>query len=149
MLPVGMMIKAFLAVAVLVLLAALVAGAIEYWPVTLLAIAGIVGVYVLRGKMHESLMQLKVKRDQQQKGLLLKKTVYSLNIRVEYSDEERAAINHKKLGGLSIFDDEKRKLRVTVRSLKDGHHLESDLKNLKTHIQVSAAFDGSAQVEEI
>ena len=109
-------------------------------------------------------MQLKVKRDQQQKGILLKKTVYSLNIRVEYSEEERAAINEKKLGGRSLFDDEKRKLRVTVRSLKDGHYLESDdlasiteieegiregLKNLKTHIQVAAAFDGSAQVEEI
>ena len=51
-----------------------------------------------------------------------------------------------------------------MRSLKDGHYLESDdlasiteieegiregLKNLKTHIQVAAAFDGSAQVEEI
>ena len=109
-------------------------------------------------------MQLKVKRDQQQKGLLVKKTVYSLNIRVEYSDDERAAINDRKLGGWSLFADEKRKLRVTVRSLKDGHYLESDdlasiteieegiregLKNLKTHIQVAAAFDGSAQVEEI
>jgi hypothetical protein len=107
-------------------------------------------------------MQLKVKRDQQQKGLLLKKTVYSLNIRVEYSDEEREAINGKKLGASTLFEHEK--TRITVRSLKDGHHLESDdlafiteteekiresLKNLKTHIQVSAAFDGSAQVEEI
>ena len=109
-------------------------------------------------------MQLKVTRDQQQKGLLVKKTIYSLNIRVEYSDDERAAINDKKLGGSSLFADEKRKLRVTVRSLKDGHYLESDdlasiteieegiregVKNLKTHIQVAAAFDGSAQVEEI
>jgi len=109
-------------------------------------------------------MQLKVQRDQQQKGLLVKKTVYSLNVRVEYSDEERAAINDKKLGGWSLLDDEKRKLKITVRSLKDGHHLESEdlasiteteeriresLKSLKTHIQVSTAFDGSAQVEEI
>ena len=53
MLPVGMMIKAFIAVAVLVLLGAVVAGAIEYWPITLLGIAGIVGAYVLRGKMRE------------------------------------------------------------------------------------------------
>ena len=107
-------------------------------------------------------MQLKVKRDQEQKGLLLKRTVYSLNIRVEYSDQERQAINDKKLGGWSLLEHEK--INVTVRSLKDGHHLESDdlafiaeveerirdsLKNLKTHIAVSGAFDGSAQVEEI
>ena len=107
-------------------------------------------------------MQLKVQRSQEQKGLLLKKTVYSLNIRVEYSEEERAAINAKKLGGHTLLEHER--VTVTVRSLKDGHHLESDdlafiteveeriresCKNLKTHIQVSSAFDGSAQVEEI
>lgn len=44
---------AVLFVAILVLLGALLAGAVEYWPVTLIAIAGIVGVYVLRGKMRE------------------------------------------------------------------------------------------------
>ena len=51
------MVKMFawsaLFIAILVLLAALVAGAIEYWPITLLGIAGIVGVYTLRGKMRE------------------------------------------------------------------------------------------------
>jgi hypothetical protein len=107
-------------------------------------------------------MQLKVQRDQQQKGLISKRTVYSLNVRVEYSDEEREAINSKKLGGSMLFEHEKTK--ITVRSLKDGHHLESEdlafitdveqkvreaLKNLKTHIQVAAAFDGKAEVEEI
>jgi uncharacterized integral membrane protein len=51
------MVKMFgwtvLFVAIVVLLAALVAGAIEYWPITLLGIAGIVCVYTLRGKMRE------------------------------------------------------------------------------------------------
>jgi len=107
-------------------------------------------------------MQLKVKRDQEQKGLILKKTVYSINIRVDYSDEERSIINSKNLGGSILFKHEKN--RVTVRTLTEGHHFESpDLafiteveekiragcKNLKTHLQVSTAFDGSDQVENI
>jgi hypothetical protein len=50
---VKMALRAVLFIAILCVLAALVAGAIEYWPITLLGIAGIVGAYVLRGKMHE------------------------------------------------------------------------------------------------
>jgi hypothetical protein len=107
-------------------------------------------------------MQLKIQRTQEQKGLLIKKTVYGINARVEYSEEERSAINDKKLGGSILFEHEK--TRITVRSLKDGHYLESDdlafitqveegiregCKSLKTHMQVSSAFDGSAHVEEI
>ena len=107
-------------------------------------------------------MQLKVKRTQEQKGLLLKRTVYGIKLTVDYSEEERAAINAKNLGGSIVYEHEK--LRATVKSLKDGQYFESDdlafltqveeeirtgLKNLKTHIQVANAFDGSDQVEEI
>ena len=40
-------------VAIVVLLGALVAGAIQYWPVTLLAIGGIVGGYVGLNKWRD------------------------------------------------------------------------------------------------
>jgi hypothetical protein len=50
---VKMFFRAMLFIGILVVLVALVAGAIEYWPVTLLGIAGVVGAYVLRGKMRE------------------------------------------------------------------------------------------------
>ena len=107
-------------------------------------------------------MQLKVTRDQEKKGWMLGKTVYTLNMRVEFSEEERAAINAKDLGSWTLFEHEKK--RVTVKGLKDGQHFESDdlafitdveakiregCKSLKGHIQVSNAFDGSAEVEDI
>ncbi|MBI3636719.1 MAG: hypothetical protein HY216_11010 [Candidatus Rokubacteria bacterium] len=44
---------AVLFVAILVLLGALVAGAIQYWPITLLAIGGIVGGYVGLNKWRD------------------------------------------------------------------------------------------------
>ena len=109
-------------------------------------------------------MQLKVKRDQRDKGMVFKKTIYTLSARVEYDDHERDVINSKKLGGRSVYANEDAKLNVTPKSLKDGVYVESDdlaaiaeieegirqgCKNLKSHIQGDGMFKGQEDVEEI
>ena len=108
-------------------------------------------------------MQLKVKRDQQQKGLLIKRMTYSLSIRVEFTEEERAVINKANLGGTLLYRSESGKTIVTPKSLKDGHFWESDdlaaianlhegvidgCKKLKAHLEVSDKFkDGEGVIE--
>jgi hypothetical protein len=115
-------------------------------------------------------MQLKVKRDQREKGLMFKKTIYTLSARVEYSDEEREVINSRKLGGRTMYASADAKLNmtpklnVTPKSLKDGVYVESEdlaaiaeieegirqgCKNLKSHIQGDGMFKGQEDVEEI
>ncbi|MBK7469681.1 MAG: hypothetical protein IPI73_02605 [Betaproteobacteria bacterium] len=106
-------------------------------------------------------MQLKITRSQEMKGLVSKKAVFGLKFRVDYSEEERAAINRYNLGGEVLLNKEK--LNVTVKSLKDGHYTECpDLgtlletedevdkvcKHLKQYLDVAKTFDGRDIVVE-
>jgi len=49
-------------------------------------------------------MQLLIKRGQQQTGLISSKISFTMTIRAQYTDEERALINKHSLGGSIIYD---------------------------------------------
>jgi hypothetical protein len=96
-------------------------------------------------------MHLKIKRSQ--KSGLLGKVIFCLDVRAEYSQEEKDNINKYKLGGEVVYSSEKAKARaavadahleggsllkglahgimanlslnVTVASLQQGHHIET------------------------
>ena len=51
-------------------------------------------------------MMLKIKRSQRQGGLLGGKNLFTLDIRADYSPEERDAINRYKLGGEVVYSSE-------------------------------------------
>ena len=101
-------------------------------------------------------MQLKLKRSQRAGGLIGNKTIFALDIRAEYSSEERDSINRYKLGGEVIYNSQKSSeyldraqqangafaalgalalakmnLNVTVADLARGQHIEcKDLAEL-------------------
>lgn len=106
-------------------------------------------------------MQLKLKRSMEMKGLISKNAVYSLNFRADYTEDEREDINKYNLGGEVLLHKEK--LNITIKSLKDGHHIECvDLnellqteaqvhgvcKNLKNYLDMAKTFDGRVDVVE-
>ena len=97
-------------------------------------------------------MQLKIKRSQKQG--MLGKVIFALDIRAEYSQEEKDNINKYKLGGECVYSSANAKkhaanadahlsgggsllkgmasavmanmsLNVTVSSLQQGHHIET------------------------
>ncbi len=67
-------------------------------------------------------MQLKIKRSQRTGGMLGGKVFFALDIRAEYSAEEKANINKYSLGGEVIYNSEaaKRHLDAAGGSLADG-----------------------------
>lgn len=96
-------------------------------------------------------MQLKIKRSQ--KSGMLGKVIFCLDVRAEYSQEEKDNINKYKLGGECVYSSETAKKRaaaadahleggsilkgiasgimanlalsVTIASLQQGHHIET------------------------
>jgi hypothetical protein len=99
-------------------------------------------------------VQLKMKRDQRKGGLFKNKTIYSLDVRAEYSPEEKDFINSRKLGGELLFVSKtaaahadratehldsgnlargigsilltRLNVSITIASLQRGHHIESE-----------------------
>lgn len=93
-------------------------------------------------------MQLKMQRSQKKGGIFGNKTIYCLDIRVEYDQAEKNKINDDKLGGnilyfssnaerdleamrgsgnlkaLAHFAVANLRLNVTVASIAKGHHIE-------------------------
>jgi hypothetical protein len=99
-------------------------------------------------------MQLKIQRSQRAGGMLGGKVFFALDIRAEYTAEERASINQYGLGGEVIYNSQaamkhldnmqrqidgggsgllkglgslalaKMNLNVTIASLQRGHHIE-------------------------
>lgn len=95
------------------------------------------------------------------KGLVSKKPVFGINFRVDYSEDERAAINRYNLGGEILYHTDK--LTVTIKSITGGHYTECpDLdsllkteeeihdycKGLKNYLDVAQTFDGMDVVIE-
>ena len=101
-------------------------------------------------------MQLLLRRSQRTGGLMGGKTIFALNIRAEYSPDERASINKYGLGGEVIYNSQKAtehldraqqatgvfkalgfvalakmNLNVTIASLAKGQYIEcKDLAEL-------------------
>jgi len=99
-------------------------------------------------------MQLKIQRSQREGGMFGNSMVFMLDLRAEYSEEERANINRYKLGGQTIYNSaearahleaaqakmdgslkgtagsfvsialSRMKLNITIKSLQDGVHVE-------------------------
>lgn len=94
-------------------------------------------------------MQILITRSQRKGGILGGKTIFILNIRAQYSEEERSNINRYDLGGEVIYDSKaaqgyaeqaakapsllrsigyaalsRMNLSVTVASLQRGHAIE-------------------------
>lgn len=99
-------------------------------------------------------MQLKVKRSQRPGGMFGGKVLFVLDLRAEYTDDERDNINRYSLGGEVIYNSQaakqhldrmeqqvdgsgmgllkglgslalaKMNLNVTIASLQKGHHIE-------------------------
>lgn len=99
-------------------------------------------------------MQLKIQRSQRKGGVFGGKAIFALNVRAEYTDEERANINKYKLGGEIIYSSQasrehlermdrhldgspsgllkgigslalaKMNLNITIASLQEGQHIE-------------------------
>jgi hypothetical protein len=99
-------------------------------------------------------MQLKIKRSQRTGGLLGGKVIFELDLRAEYTAEEKASINKYDLGGEVIYNSQaakahldrmerqvdgggmgllkgvgslmlaKMNLNITIASLAKGHHVE-------------------------
>lgn len=61
-------------------------------------------------------MLLKIKRSQRQGGMLGNKALFALDIRADYSAEERDAINRYKLGGEIVYSSEAAKRHATTAS---------------------------------
>ena len=113
-------------------------------------------------------MQLKIKRSQRSGGVFGNKVLFALDLRAEYTPEERASINKYNLGGEVIYNSEaakghldrmgtqvdgsgigllkgvgslmlaKMNLNVTIASLAKGHHIEC--KDLNELIEAENAL---------
>src|SRR5665213_1348072 len=111
-------------------------------------------------------MQLLVKHSQRKGGAFGGKTIFSLNIRAQYSEEERALINGLDLGGSVIYDSaatrdylqkgatetsnirgfgylllSKMNLSITIASLQKGHQIEC--KDLAELVECENAIVGT------
>jgi hypothetical protein len=111
-------------------------------------------------------MQLLVRRNQRKGGFWGGTTIFESIIRTEYTEDERAHINHHNLGGDVIYDSAAHdhlslNLTVTVASLQRGHTIackdlaelteaESTIieacKGLKQYLATATAFDGREMV---
>lgn len=107
-------------------------------------------------------MLLKIKRSQRSGGILGGTVIFGLNVRAEYSPEEKTDINKYKLGGAEVFYNNPSealsfKVQITVKSLQDGHqidcksapeliHAEDEImktcQNLQALLKLAATFDG-------
>lgn len=66
-------------------------------------------------------MMLKIKRSQRTGGVFANKALFALDIRADYSQEERDAINRYKLGGEIVYSSEAAKRHAA----NAGTHLDS------------------------